>query len=105
MGRHGGESSESPKGEKPSDGHRGVGALGKRFGSGDPPLDPMPVFFKSVQLICTLVKAISLELCPLIVILWGAGKLVTECKSMLCSGISIHALGQENSLGNCKLDR
>jgi hypothetical protein len=65
----------------------------------------MPAFFKSVQLIYISVKAISLELDPLVVILWGAGKLVDEHKSMLCSGLSVHALGLENSLGNCKLDR
>jgi hypothetical protein len=64
----------------------------------------MLVFFESVQLICASVKAIDLELCPLIVILWGAGEPVNGCKSMLHSGLSVCALGLENSLDNCKLD-
>jgi hypothetical protein len=77
--------------------------LGKGLGRGG--LDPMLVFFKSVQPICTSVRAINLELHPLIVILWGAGELVNEHKSTLCLGLSIHALRLENWLGNCKLDR
>jgi hypothetical protein len=77
--------------------------LGKGLGKGG--LDPKLVSFESVQLICASVRAIDLELHPLIVVLWGTGEPVDGCKFTLHSGLSIHVLRPENSLGNCKLDR
>jgi hypothetical protein len=65
----------------------------------------MLISSENVQLICASVRAIDLELCPLVVVLWRAGELVDGCKFMLHSGLSVHALRLENLLGNRKLDR
>jgi hypothetical protein len=65
----------------------------------------MLISSENVQPICASVRAIDLELRPLVVILWRAGEPVNGHKFMLHSDLSIHALRLENSLGNCKLDR
>jgi hypothetical protein len=80
-----------------------VGTLGKGLGKGG--LDPILVSFEYFQPICALVRAIDLELHPLIVVLWGAGEPVDGCKFLLHSGLSVCALRPENLLGNHKLDR
>jgi hypothetical protein len=65
----------------------------------------MLISSENIQQICASVRAIDLELCPLVVILWRAGEPVDRCKFTLHSGLSVCALRPENSLGNHKLDR